>query len=308
MNPKSPEARKREGNPFDGLIIENTEILDNVESRSACTICGKSRMYFCYTCFVPVSQLASRIPICALPIKIDIIKHRREIDGKSTAAHAAVLAPGQVRVFTYPEIPEYDIKNGRTVLLYPGAEAVPVSSLFSGRQPLNTYSQKLLSQLPPGYNVGTLMTKTLEEVENLEIYHVSQWPVDRVILIDSTWNQSRGIYADERLQKLPKIVLKKRPSQFWRHQKGSPRWYLSTIEALHQLLLELHLCAWGRSETYTSHLTLQYPIHRPHNNDSYCVPYAGQYDNLLFFFKFLYEKLHKLYDSENLLAYKRPMT
>lgn len=42
-----------------------------------------------------------------LPIKIDIIKHQNECDGKSTSAHAAVLAPDDVRVFTYPCIPDY---------------------------------------------------------------------------------------------------------------------------------------------------------------------------------------------------------
>ena len=42
-----------------------------------------------------------------MPVKIDIIKHAREIDGKSTAAHAAVLAPGDVNIYTYPCIPDY---------------------------------------------------------------------------------------------------------------------------------------------------------------------------------------------------------
>lgn len=163
---------------------------------------------------------------------MDIIKHKREIDGKSTAAHAAVLAPRDVQIYTYPEIPEYDIENSRTVLLYPGADSISVQQLFSG-QISETYYKILLSQLPAGYNVGTWITKTLQ-VDNVnDIYHVEKWPIDRVILIDSTWNQSRGIYADKRLQKIPKIVLQKRASQFWRHQKGSPRWYLSTVEALH---------------------------------------------------------------------------
>lgn len=72
MNPKSPEARKREGDPFHGLVIANIEILDNIESRSACPNCGKSRMYFCYTCFVPVSQLVSRIPTCAVRLLFNV--------------------------------------------------------------------------------------------------------------------------------------------------------------------------------------------------------------------------------------------
>ena len=42
-----------------------------------------------------------------LPFSVDIIKHQREISGKSTAAHAAVLAPDHVKVYHYPDIPEY---------------------------------------------------------------------------------------------------------------------------------------------------------------------------------------------------------
>lgn len=241
-----------------------------------------------------------------LPIKVDIIKHRREIDGKSTAAHAAVLAPHDVNVYTYPDVPDYE-HDGRTVLLYPGTEARSVRELFTGIETNTTYSEHRLAELPHGYNIGTLMTKIYLNNGCNEIYHVQKLPIDRVVLIDSTWNQSRGIYADKKLQNLPKIVLQNRISQFWRHQKGSPRWYLSTVEALHQLMLELHLCAWGRNSRYTSYLTLHYPIHDDEDH-SHCEPYNGQYDNLLYFFKYLYEKLHSLYKHEDLLAYKRPMS
>lgn len=36
-----------------------------------------------------------------------IIKHPREVDGKSTAVHAAILAPDDVTVYHFPDIPEY---------------------------------------------------------------------------------------------------------------------------------------------------------------------------------------------------------
>ncbi|CAG9782929.1 unnamed protein product [Diatraea saccharalis] len=307
MNPKSIEARTREDKPFEGMVIGNTEPLDALKSRSACPKCGKSRMYFCYTCFVLVSQLEGAIPTCKLPVRVDIIKHKGEIDGKSTAAHAAVLAPDNVNVYTYPDVPDYDL-DGRTVLLYPGTEAQTVRDLFTGITNNISYTERILSELPHGYNVGTLMTKIVQkEVSCEDIYHVKKLPIDCVILIDSTWNQSRGIFADKRLQKLPKIVLQKRPSQFWRHQKGSPRWYLSTVEALHQLMLELHLCAWGRNTNYQNSLALHYPVHDYNTDHSHCEPYEGQYDNLLYFFKYMYEKLHILYRHEDLLAYKRPM-
>ncbi|CAG4923511.1 unnamed protein product [Colias eurytheme] len=306
MNPKSPEARRRDENPFDGLKITNTEILSTLERRSQCPRCGKSRMYFCYTCFVPISELESKIPSCKLPIKVDIIKHKREIDGKSTAAHAAVLAPNDVRVFTYPEIPSYE-KEERVVLLFPGTDACTVTELYTGKGNSVSYADNLLAELPQGYNVGTLMRKVFHNnKDENKIYHSDILPIDRLILIDSTWNQSRGIYADSRLQVIPKVVLQNRVSQFWRHQKGSPRWYLSTVEALHQFLLELHICAWGCDVGYTTELTINSPVHseEPH---SQCIPYNGQYDNLLFFFKFMYEKLHSIYKHEDMLAYKRPM-
>lgn len=48
-------------------------------------------------------------PFCAqLPVKIDIIKHPNETDGKSTAVHAKILAPGDVTIHTYPCIPDYE--------------------------------------------------------------------------------------------------------------------------------------------------------------------------------------------------------
>ena len=42
-----------------------------------------------------------------LPLKIDIIKHPSEVDGKSTSAHAKVLAPDDVNIYAYPCIPDY---------------------------------------------------------------------------------------------------------------------------------------------------------------------------------------------------------
>ncbi|XP_013193043.2 tRNA-uridine aminocarboxypropyltransferase 1 [Amyelois transitella] len=306
MNPKSEEARTRDDRPFIGMTIADAANLSALEGRSSCPKCGKSRMYFCYTCYVPVEQIKEYIPKCSLPVKVDIIKHRREIDGKSTAAHAAVLAPLDVNIYIYPDFPKYEL-NDRTVLLYPGVDASSVQHLFTGRKNSVSYSEHLLAELPPGYNVGTLMKKTVDSPSTFEIHHVNELPIDRVVLIDSTWNQSRGIFADERLQNMPKIVLQNRASQFWRHQRGSPRWYLSTIEALHQLMLELHISAWGLSEQYSSELTRHYPVHKSGEVHSHCKPYSGEYDNLLYFFKFMYEKLHTLYKHEDMLAYKRPM-
>ena len=97
-------------NPFDVIDVGDTLKLSKVVERSVCGICGKSRMYYCYTCYVPLNTTCEIIPKMAqrLPCMVDIIKHPREVDGKSTAAHAKVICPSDVRIFTCPDIPDYE--------------------------------------------------------------------------------------------------------------------------------------------------------------------------------------------------------
>lgn len=105
------------------------------------------------------------------------------------------------------------------------------------------------------------------------------------------------------------MVLKSRISQFWRHQKKSPRWYLATVEAIHQFLVELHTSTFGEIEDYAStadNLSSKSVKTMIKESDLF-QPYNGQYDNLLYFFKYMYDKIHLIYDHEKLWAYKRPL-
>lgn len=248
---------KTDENPFAGLKISDYSILDSIQDRSLCCKCNKSRKYFCYMCCIPVKQLENKIPQLRLPIKIDIIKHKNEIDGKSTSCHAALIAPQDVRITTYPCVPEYK-DDEKVVLIYPGASARTTKEYFDGKR----------DSLSDGL------------------------PFTRAVFIDSTWNQSKGIYKDERICKLPTIILRNKVSQFWRHQKNSPRWYLATIEAIHQLLVEIDV-ELAKSTEDKCETIKQF--------------YDGKYDDLLFFFCFMYSKIHNLYDHDSLLSYKRPL-
>ncbi|KAF5298463.1 hypothetical protein FQR65_LT01242 [Abscondita terminalis] len=292
-------------NPFEGLIINEDSLLYNLEGRYPCPKCNKSRKYFCYTCYVPVSELAGKLPNVKLPLKIDIIKHKHEIDGKSTAAHAAVLASEDVNVYTYPDIPEYDVNNA--VLIYPSFDSISIDQLFG-----ECY-KRIDNALPKGYNKTTLLT-THSLSLNSGDYKINRFketnvlPIQKAVFIDSTWNQSKGIYKDVRINSLRSVVVQQRISQFWRHHKGSPRWYLSTVEAIHQFLVEFHLNMWGLNSEYKglkncfAEKTLHHLVIRNEN------AYNGQYDNLLFFFKHMYKLIHTYYDHEMLYAYKRRLT
>ncbi|KAI4502839.1 hypothetical protein M0802_001883 [Mischocyttarus mexicanus] len=269
--------------PFKNLKIDDAKILDTVEGREICEHCYRSRKFFCYTCFTPVID-DKYFPRLKLPVKIDIIKHRREIEGKSTAVHAAVLAPEDVKIYIYPDFPEM-VNNEETVLIFPSKTAVSIDSLF-----INEVKQDGKS--------------FLERIRN------NEYPIKRAIFIDSTWHQTKSIYKDQRFRDLRCIVLKSRMSQFWRHQKKSPRWYLATIEAIHQFLIELHTCAFDiveckyRQEDMDN---LEIGELNTSNLSNFNQKYDGRYDNLLYFFKYMYEKIHSIYDHEKLLAYKRPL-
>ena len=80
---------------------------------------------------------------------------------------------------------------------------------------------------------------------------------------------------------LQRVEIKTQKTKFWRHQRDKPETYLATIEAIYYFITEYH-DLFLRSE------------------------HLGQYDNLLFFFCFMYEKIKHLYDGgKKLKAYNK---
>ncbi|RWS31240.1 DTW domain-containing protein 1-like protein [Leptotrombidium deliense] len=221
------------------LKIDNTEPMDAVEDRDICVKCNKSRRYFCYSCCLPMDSIKSFLPFVRLPLKVDIIKHAKEVDGKSTSSHAAILAPNDVKLYIYPNVP--DFSNEKVVLVFPNDKALTMDKYFEKCK----------------YSAG----------ENLK------FPFDRVVFIDSTWRQTKLILSDPRMKSLPTICLQSHLSLFWRHQKEKPLTYLSTIEAIYYFFVDLHSIS-EKSE------------------------YSGQYDNLLFFFKYTFFKVREVYERK----------
>ncbi|KAL5282673.1 DTWD1 family protein [Megaselia abdita] len=314
-----PSIESERINPFKFMKIDDNTMLNQIEGRFICPKCTKSRKFYCYTCFIPVGDLI--LPKVSIPIFIDIIKHKQEIDGKSTSGHAAVICPNKCKVYSYPNIPDYSNEEG-VVLIYPGKDSITVTQIFNENIVLKYQNENF--GLPQGFNMGTLLRTRLEEVKCPNIvsltgehfYTYENLPIKKAVFIDSTWNQSRSIFKDERISCLKQIVLQNRVSQFWRHQKKSPRWYLATIEAIHQLLLEIHANAWGINRNYKGLQNLGicpefYKFLEEKDvfkNDMFeASPYNGQYDNLLFFFINMYDLIHKHYDHNLLKSYRRPI-
>ncbi|XP_005376748.1 PREDICTED: DTW domain-containing protein 1 isoform X1 [Chinchilla lanigera] len=250
--------------PLQNLCLASQEILRKAQQsgRSKCLKCGGSRMFYCYTCYVPVENVPiEQIPVVKLPLKIDIIKHPNETDGKSTAIHAKLLAPEFVNIYTYPCIPEYEEKDHEVALIFPGPQSISIKDISLHLQKRTQNKGKTDDLERP-----SIKRKKTEEQESCDFSDgkCKGTTLKRVIFIDSTWNQTNKIVTDERLQGLLQVELKTRKTCFWRHQKGKPDTFLSTIEAIYYFLVDYH-------------------------TDILKERYKGQYDNLLFFYSFMYQ-------------------
>ncbi|CAG8610061.1 9020_t:CDS:2 [Ambispora gerdemannii] len=122
-NPIPPlETAKLQQSAFDSFKISSTAILDTLTERNPCPECDKPVKYFCYRCFMVVGCSRDSVPKLKLPVKIDIIKHEEERDGKSTAIHAKILAPDDIMIHSYQNIPKFE-NYERLLLLFPGPDA-----------------------------------------------------------------------------------------------------------------------------------------------------------------------------------------
>ncbi|KAM9409563.1 tRNA-uridine aminocarboxypropyltransferase 1 [Pholidichthys leucotaenia] len=263
---------------FQGLKLASHAVLEEAQQRGRlkCSKCGGSRMFFCYTCYTLVGTGQQEIPSVKLPVKIDIIKHPKETDGKSTAIHAKILAPNDVTIYTYPCIPEFE--KDKVVLVFPGPRAVSVQDMIqclhdrSSSRSHDSVDEPCRKRLKKSdevqrctHAVEDAVSGAIDEEKCLES---KVYPLQRVIFIDSTWNQTNKISTDERLQDLLQVELKMRKTCFWRPQKGKPDTYLATIEAIYYFLKDFH---------------------------EHCLAkeYHGEYDNLLFFYSYLHSVVNK---------------
>ncbi|CAN7991763.1 unnamed protein product [Ixodes hexagonus] len=200
-----------EEDPFSHLNITSSDQLDEISERGCCPKCNKSRMYFCYTCFAVVDCVRDKVPRLKLPIRIDIVKHAGEVDGKSTAAHIAILAPDDVNVYTFPDVPNYD--RDEVLLIFPGESAQSLETLWA------SYHQS--------QHDDSLSPCVVCHQDHLTI------PWKRLVFIDSTWKQTKRIYLDAKMSGLRCAVLQGGRSAFWRPQRGKPSSWLATAEAVH---------------------------------------------------------------------------
>ncbi|XP_058854657.1 tRNA-uridine aminocarboxypropyltransferase 1-like isoform X2 [Acipenser ruthenus] len=225
------DSTSKVNEPLQNLHLASHEVLERAQTagRSKCSKCSGSRMFYCYTC-------------CSLV-----------------------------------GVSQEEIPKVKVVLVFPGPDSVTVEDItnrllrLADRDSpcLQDHHRSAEEPAPKRMKQDTTaedgeVPSPKKEAEQGRHKHL----LKRVVFIDSTWNQTNKIVTDERLQALLQVELKTRKTCFWRHQKGSPETYLSTIEAIYYFLIDFHQQCLSEE-------------------------YHGEYDNLLFFYSYMYKLINK---------------
>ena len=134
--------------------------------------------YYCYKCLRPVGDYD--IPIMNLPVKVTILSHPKEKKSKSSVVPAKILAPDHVEFVSQVDAPDF---------LADGSTADEVAVLF------------------PGESATEVTEMSVEELTKLK----------SVILIDSTWGQTKRYVASENIKKLKMVKIQTERTVFWRY-------------------------------------------------------------------------------------------
>ena len=90
--------------------------------------------------------------------------------------------------------------------------------------------------------------------------------IKKVVIIDSTWNQTRRYMHSENIRNLKMVKIQTEKTVFWRYQKGDMDSSLSSAEALYFFFRDYEVALNCENKDYSK--------------------YSGKYDNLLWFFAY----------------------
>jgi hypothetical protein len=142
------------------------------------------------------------------------LKHEQELDSKSTAIHAKLLAPSQIYIHQFH----------RTAI-------IPVASSESS-------SSDLVEEITANSAAYVILfpDETAVELKDLSVDEFSQ--IRNVIVIDGTWSQAAAINRTDPYSRLRRIKINPNlRTVFWRYQDLGEH-CLSTIEAIYYFMRE----------------------------------------------------------------------
>ena len=173
--------------------------------------------------------------------------------------HARVVAPHDVAIFTYPDLPHYDAASGTST-----------------------------SDSAPSFDAdGTLLLYPVPDAPSLQELAASGElsTAKRLVVVDSTWEQAAKMLRHKGIQSLRKVRIGAYRTLFWRYQTGKTDDHLATIEAIYFFYRVRGSLTVACVANHPAPLTA--PVQEYHM--TLHGSYQGQYDNLLFYFILQYK-------------------
>jgi hypothetical protein len=150
------------------------------------------------------------------------------------------------------------------VILHPGEHRSKSTSLAAATISPSIHIHNYPA-IPPELDPSTTLvlypspkSKLLTDLGDLTRY-------TRVLFVDSTWQQSKAISRDPRVESMTHVRIPQRESLFWRFQNNDPS-YLATVEAIYYFIREYVTQIRGKSV------------------DPQGDGYRGEVDDLLFYY------------------------
>ncbi|KAI9011210.1 DTW domain-containing protein [Gaertneriomyces semiglobifer] len=259
--------------PFETFKIDRTAPIHSQE-RFPCPKCSKRQKVYCPRCFVPLGHSP---PTVTLPVPVDIYRDPRETEGKSTSAHAKILAGDDVTI-KIENIISHTLETSiiddyanpeRVLLLFPSkVRSVGHIPYWNGCDLTGYYCRKVFhfKKFPVTPSTGgSFQYSVIFRLRHcLTLFF-------RLIVLDGTWKQGRAMAnsISKNGLRFRHVRIHERQTLFWRHQPFGES-HLSTIEAVYWFFRDYH--------------------------EAYCsTAYNGSYDNLLFYFKYQWELIQGFY-------------
>ena len=153
------------------LKLASFEPLDALSNREPCPQCNRMCKYYCYVCFKAVGGYDSQIPVLDLPVKVTILSHPKEKKSKSSVVPVKIIAQQYVDFVTSADAPDLlagsDLEADQVAILFPGEKATEVTEMSP------------------------------EQLHRLK----------RVVIIDSTWNQTNRYLTSPLTKRHPMVKI-----------------------------------------------------------------------------------------------------
>ncbi len=242
-------------------------VLSSAGSRVKCPKCNAQRKYYCYDCVIPLEHEPPR-PKHRLPVEFHIIRHASEKTSKSSIIPLKLSYPDDVFLYTFKQPNRFD--DTSTVTMEP-----QLPEKIDWARTALLFPEKDVSKTVAEMDVALWELVDRNERSHCNDDKNASTCINRVIVIDSTWNTAMQVIklAPGLCNVKHKIKLSSRNQTiFWRHQTID-RSCLATCEAIYVLLREI----WDAKRT--------------------AVPYDHRYDDVMFYYVFVHSLINQYYKS-----------